>query len=123
SQPTSPPVGNPAAVSAAQPTVEITERIGDPWPLGTCVVSGQKLGSMGEPIIKLHEGREVRLCCAGCIGGFESAPDKFLAVADKVIIATQKAHFPLDHCMIDTAEKLTADESENSYHVIYNRLF
>ena len=51
-------------------------RIGDPWPLETCIVSGEKLGEMGDPIIKLYEGREFRFCCKGCVGKFEKEPEK-----------------------------------------------
>ena len=36
------------------------QRIGDPYPLTTCPVSGEKLGEMGPPVVYLHEGREIR---------------------------------------------------------------
>jgi hypothetical protein len=36
------------------------------YPLDTCVVSGEKLGSMGEPIDYLYGTRLYRLCCGGC---------------------------------------------------------
>jgi len=98
-------------------------RIGDPWPLETCVVSGEKLGSMGDPIIHLHEGREVRFCCTHCIEPFTAEPAKYLAKADATIIEQQKPHYPLKHCIIDTGEALSADESKNSYSVVGNRLF
>jgi YHS domain-containing protein len=98
-------------------------RIGDPWPLDTCVVSGEKLGSMGDPVIRLHEGREVRFCCSGCVSMFESDPATYLKEADEKITEQQKAIYPLDHCIIDTAEALSADEGENAYSVVGNRLF
>lgn len=37
------------------------------YPLDTCVVSGEKLGSMGEPVDYLYGTRLVRLCCKGCV--------------------------------------------------------
>lgn len=99
-------------------------RVGDPWPLDTCVVSGGKLGSMGEPIIRLHEGREVRFCCAGCIPKFEADPAVYLQKADQKIKEQQKASYPLTYCIIDTQESLSAeDESKNAYSVVGNRLF
>lgn len=99
-------------------------RVGDPWPLDTCVVSGGKLGSMGDPIIRLHEGREVRFCCEGCIPKFEADPATYLQKADQKIKEQQKAAYPLTHCIIDTHEGLSADdESENAYSVVGNRLF
>ena len=48
------------------------------YPLTTCVVSGEKLGSMGDPVIVTHEGTEVRLCCASCIEKFEADPALYL---------------------------------------------
>jgi YHS domain-containing protein len=50
----------------------------DDYPLDVCVVSGQKLGSMGEPVVITHEGQEVRFCCAGCIDAFKADPQKYL---------------------------------------------
>lgn len=48
------------------------------YPLSTCVVSGEALGSMGQPIIIHHEGVEVRLCCKGCVKKFNADPAKYL---------------------------------------------
>ncbi|MEQ8821043.1 MAG: hypothetical protein RLY93_12440 [Sumerlaeia bacterium] len=111
------------ATSQPTQTPDEAERIGDPWPLDTCVVSGQKLGSMGDPVIRLHEGREVRFCCAGCIGMFEKDPAKYLAAADKKIEEQQMPRYPLDHCIIDTSEELSEDPAKNSPSVVGNRLF
>lgn len=53
---------------------------GDPnYPLKVCVVSGEKLGSMGAPYIHNHEGKEVQFCCKGCIKDFNKEPEKYLA--------------------------------------------
>jgi YHS domain-containing protein len=114
--------GHATATESAAATEEPT-RIGDPWPLDTCVVAGSKLGSMGDPVIKIHEGREVRFCCAGCTGAFESDPGKYLTRADETIIKQQRDFYPLDYCIVDTAEKITDDDAENHLAVIGNRLF
>ncbi len=53
------------------------------YPIDYCVVSGQKLGAMGTPVDYMHEGRLVRFCCGGCIGAFQSNPDKYLVELDK----------------------------------------
>ncbi len=111
-----------AAASLPTDQGEIS-RIGDPWPLDTCVVSGGKLGSMGDPIIMLHEGREVRFCCKGCIGTFEKDPAKFLSKADKAIIEQQKVHYPLDYCIVEKAEPVTGNPEEDTFAVVGNRLF
>lgn len=108
----------PAAVPA-----ETQQRIGDPWPLDTCIVSGEKLGSMGDPIILIHEGREVRFCCQGCVGTFKADPAKYLAKADEKIIELQKPFYPLNYCIIDTAESVSGNPEQDSFSVVGNRLF
>ena len=50
------------------------------YPLTTCVVSGEELGSMGDPIDFMHDGKLIRLCCKGCIPDVKEDPDKFLAM-------------------------------------------
>lgn len=44
-----------------------------------CPVSGEELGSMGEPIVMKHEGKEVKLCCKSCIKKFEADPATYAA--------------------------------------------
>ena len=75
------------------------DRKGDVWPLNTCAVSGEELGGMGEPVVKVYDGREVRFCCAGCIRNFEKNKESFLQKADAAIIAQQKANYPLETCL------------------------
>lgn len=58
-----------------------------PYPLDVCVVSGEKLGSMGEPVIVTQEGVTVKFCCEHCIPDFEKDPAKFVA---KVTAAAAK---------------------------------
>ncbi len=72
----------------------------DPYPLDACPVSGGKLGSMGEPIVKTYDGREVRLCCAGCIGKFEADKSGYFAKIDARIAADQAPFYPLTTCVV-----------------------
>lgn len=44
------------------------------YPLDTCVGSGEKLGSMGDPYDMVIAGRLMRLCCGGCKEGVKSNP-------------------------------------------------
>jgi len=60
---------------------------GDPYTLDVCVVSGEKLGSMGDPIVLVYEGREVRLCF------------------DAMIVEQQRSSYPTDICVV-SGEKL-----------------
>ena len=50
-----------------------------PYTLDVCIVSGEKLGSMGAPVVYVHEGQEVKLCCKSCLPDFKKEPAKFLA--------------------------------------------
>ncbi len=52
------------------------------YPLDVCIVSGEKLGSMGKPAVLTHEGREVRFCCPACIPKFKEDPAKYLKKLD-----------------------------------------
>ncbi len=68
----------------------------DSYPLDVCVVSGEDLGSMGDPIIHWHkvEGqpdREVRFCCERCGGRFTSNPEKYLAKLDAAALPANPA--------------------------------
>lgn len=49
-----------------------------PYPLKTCVVSGEKLGSMGEPYVHAHKDREIKFCCKGCLKDFNKDTTKYL---------------------------------------------
>jgi hypothetical protein len=44
-----------------------------------CPVSGELLGSMGEPIKLEVEGREVWICCAGCENALRKDPERYFA--------------------------------------------
>ncbi len=63
--------------SSASPSASATAT--KPYPLNVCIVSGEKLGSMGDPIVVVHQGQEVKLCCKSCKPDFEKEPAKFLA--------------------------------------------
>lgn len=77
------------------------------YPLTTCPISGGKLGSMGEPVVKVYEGREVKFCCASCPPTFEKDVAKSLAKLDESIIKDQTPFYPLDTSVV-TGKKLPA---------------
>jgi hypothetical protein len=76
------------------------DTVGDPYTLNTCPVSGKELGSMGDPIVLDHEGREIKLCCGGCKDPFTADPAKFLEKVDAKMIEQQDDDYPLDTCII-----------------------
>jgi hypothetical protein len=53
-----------------------------PYPLSTCVVSGEKLGTMGKPFVHKFEGREVQFCCKACLKDFNKDAPKFIKKLD-----------------------------------------
>jgi hypothetical protein len=54
-----------------------------PYPLETCVVTGEKLGSMGKPYVFTHEDREIKLCCKGCLKEFNKNTKKYLQALEE----------------------------------------
>lgn len=54
-----------------------------PYTLKTCAVSDEKLGGMGDPYTFVHDGREVKLCCKGCLKDFKKDPAKYLKKVDE----------------------------------------
>lgn len=90
----------------------------DSYPLEICAVSGKKLGSMGDAIELVHEGRQVRFCCQGCVPTFKKDPVKFIGKIDKKIITAQKDKYPLETCVI-SGEKL---DNKSKSVVVKNRL-
>jgi YHS domain-containing protein len=50
-----------------------------PYPLKTCVVSGEKLGGdMGAPVLYSYQGREIKFCCKDCRKDFDKDPAKYV---------------------------------------------
>ncbi len=60
-----------APAAAADPNAK-------PYPLKTCVVSGEELGKMGEPFRLTYKGQEIKLCCKGCEKDFNKEPEKYV---------------------------------------------
>ncbi len=60
------------------------------YPLQTCVVSGEKLGSMGKSYVHTSEGREVQFCCKACLKDFSKEPQKYLKKIDEAAAKAKK---------------------------------
>ncbi|MDB6134886.1 MAG: hypothetical protein JWM59_3129 [Verrucomicrobiales bacterium] len=50
-----------------------------PYTKDTCVLSDNKLGSMGPVITKTYDGQQVKFCCQPCVAKFEKNPQRYLA--------------------------------------------
>ena len=76
------------AMAIASPLVSLAgdEKKADkpkPYTLKTCITDDEKLGSMGDPVVFVHEGREIKLCCEGCRADFKKDPAKFIKKLEK----------------------------------------
>jgi YHS domain-containing protein len=62
-----------------------------PYTLKVCVVSGDKLGEMGDPFVYEYEGREIKFCCKGCVKDFKKDPAKYLKKIEQAEAKAKKA--------------------------------
>ena len=79
---------------AAKTDAEIINAARANYPLKTCLVSNESLGSMGEAAGYIHRAagkpdRVVFFCCEGCSDDFKADPAKFLKKLDEA--AAKKA--------------------------------
>ena len=72
-------------------TIEAADANVIAYPLETCLVGGDKLGSMGKPYTFVHEGREIKFCCEGCNDDFKADPAKFIKKFDDAVAAKKAA--------------------------------
>jgi len=51
-----------------------------PWHKAAAFSQGEdeELGSMGKPVVFVHQGLEIKLCCKGCRKDFNKDPEKYL---------------------------------------------
>ena len=73
-----------SASSAATNGTPVTRPKPTPYPLKTCVVSGEDLGEMGEPIPFVYTNgganQEIKFCCPMCKPKFLKDPDKYMKI-------------------------------------------
>lgn len=50
-----------------------------PYPLDSCLVGGEELGSMGEPVVVVVGNQQVKLCCAHCLPELKENTAELLA--------------------------------------------
>jgi YHS domain-containing protein len=62
-----------------------------PYPLETCVVSGEKLGEMGKPFVYQYEGREIKFCCKNCLKDFKKDTAKYIKKIEEAEAKAKKS--------------------------------
>jgi YHS domain-containing protein len=108
--------------STPKVTEEVTElAVQTPYLLDTCPISGKKLGSMGDTIVEVIDGREVRFCCDKCPPKFKADKTAQFKKLDVLMIKQQLPFYPTNTCVI-SGESL--DFHGGVVNFIYgNRLF
>lgn len=64
-----------AALGLASPEETKTPK---PYPLDTCLVTGDAFGPKVRGLSMIHEGREIRFCCGECKWTFLEEPEVYL---------------------------------------------
>ncbi len=67
-----------AAVAAFVPDALAAAPKPKGYPLKSCIVTDNELGSMGKPLSRTYGDQEVRFCCKPCVKKFEQNPAKYL---------------------------------------------
>lgn len=80
------------------------------YPLDTCAVAGEPLGSMGKPYEYIHKeagkpDRLVLMCCKGCVRGFKKDPAKYIARIDAAAKADREARNKSESATPDSGAK------------------
>jgi hypothetical protein len=69
-----------------------------PYPAATCLISGDKLDSMGKPHVIVADGQEIKFCCKSCVDDYEKDKRGFMK---KLAEAEAKAKaYPLKTCVV-----------------------
>lgn len=94
-----------ASTAAAPAVIKIK-----PYLLDICIVSGDKIGTMGAPIVIIQDNQEVKFCCSDCPKDFAKEPAKFMkliADAEKKLPAAKVPAkevavkpYTLDTCLV-----------------------
>lgn len=90
----------PSAEAAARDALIAAQK--PAYPLSTCVVSGEPLGTpdMGPPVEHVVDGRLVIVCCKACIKGVEQDKAAVFKTLDAAVLAAQQADYPLGSCPV-----------------------
>ena len=90
------------------------------YTLDICPVSQNKLGSMGDPVVKKYDDKEVRFCCNGCVGKYEADTAKYDAVVAEKVKAQQLPHYPVTTCILMGDPLVDENGQASSFDVVQN---
>jgi hypothetical protein len=84
----------------AKPVVIEELAVKTPYLLDVCPITGEKLGSMGDVVVEVIDGREVRFCCAACPPKFKETKKDMFAKLDALMIEQQLPYYPITTCIV-----------------------
>lgn len=76
----------PAPAGAAPVAKEAAKKAAPepkPYPLETCLVTGDDLDEMGERVATVYEGQVYEFCCKPCLKKFRANPEKYVKLLAK----------------------------------------
>lgn len=85
--------GLAAGVLTARADDKPADKKAKPYPLKTCVVSGEEINDKGDmkSHVFVHEGQEIKLCCKSCLKDFKKDTAKYLKkIEDEAKKPTEK---------------------------------
>ncbi|MBA3847488.1 MAG: hypothetical protein H0X45_12710 [Planctomycetes bacterium] len=109
-------VGTLGVVAVAADHADSGKEAAKPYPFDTCIVSGEAFGGeMGEPHVLVHDGREVKLCCKGCVKQFTKKADSYAAILDEGIKAKAAGTTPVNPAAKVEAGKDAHDDGHKGH--------
>ena len=91
-----------------------------PYIFNTCPISGEELGGMGDPIVKVYDGREVKFCCKMCVPKFEKDLKASFKKLDQQIIDSQLPFYPMTTCLVSDEDLGGNGEMGDPINFVYN---
>ena len=83
--------------AAPEETTARVAKVSAEYPIDWCVVSGEKLGSMGDPVVQEYQGQTIKFCCDQCVKIFEDNPVAFMAKLDSAATGLLQAPASDEH--------------------------
>lgn len=80
----------------------VIEQQAKAYPLEKCPISGEKLGEGA--VNYVHGTYLIRFCCKDCVASFKKSPDATMKKLETAYIASQRAKYPLDTCIVSGEE-------------------
>lgn len=115
------PHGDHATPHGDHAAKRASESVGDPYPLPNDPVTDESLAEVEEPVVYLHEGRELRFAEAANVEKLKKNPEQYLAKVDERIIENQMPYYPMTTCPV-SGDKLGGEMGEPVDYVYGNRL-